>query len=288
MAERNRDLTLWQALVWVYRDQMAQRYLASPADWYLWQIATYGGLDDISRPTVHPDAAKLHAAVTAMPIEQAQLLVHFAEEQSQPHPPTVMPLPYPVRVHHGIGLGDNERWGQMPTARGGRISYMIRWLEQVSWIEPIFKRYGKKLKKVGGRREKHAVEFCPIDWQPGLAYVIANASTHARWVTAMRQLYANLALETFQSIGLLGDGIENDEVVDVREIESGLQRAYDEGWIKREADVDSQEADVTHYRGIDDDGNLDASFYTRKARARLKRGDSVPKLPPESFGCLAS
>jgi hypothetical protein len=282
-----RDMNLWQALVWVYRDQKAHLYLKTPSDWFIWALAIDELVEDMPRATVDPDAAQLHAAVCNLTQDQARLIVHFALEQRQPECPTQMPAPYPVRVHHGIGLGDGERWGQMATARGGRLSYLIRWLEQVAFIEPIMKRYGKRLRQIGQRTTQHPVEFCPIEWQPSLAFVVMLADTHRRWVEAIRRLYADLACETWQSIAIGSDGIENEHIVDVADMAEGLSRARADGWL-RDVDLDQRTIQVTDYRGIDaTSGNAQVHFLTRKmrTRARPKRDSAAgsrPGTPPFS------
>jgi hypothetical protein len=195
IAQHRRDaphcLSLWEILIWTYRDQMAHRYLRKPVDWFLWAIETSAQLDDMPRPMVHQDAAAIHASVMTLDQHSAELIVYFAAEALIPEAPVAIPRPYPTDVDRDRGRDDNERWA-WATIRGKRVDYMVRVADRVTEVEPILEKVGRKTYRVVGHDTvTRPVEYCPLTWQPDPAYVLAQATIHNEWLRAMRGLYAH-------------------------------------------------------------------------------------------------
>lgn len=268
MADRNRDLTLWQVLVWTYRDQMAHRYLEIPGDWGELMVALDAPTDDTPRPQVNADAATLHGEVKMLGARKAAILISTALDMVQPEPPVQMPVPYPARADRTLGMADGERisWGRF---LGQRVDFLIRWLEQITIFEPIKKRFGRRDKVIGYRPSQWQVEFCPVDWRPSHAYVIQKSKFHREWVEAMQALYEAVRGHQWKAITLTGDGIQYPHWVDTKEIEEGERIARLAGMIPQ-VDLDHTQEPVTIFRGVDEEGEIDAEYLTRNVRAKIR------------------
>jgi hypothetical protein len=181
--------SLWELLVWAYRDQRAHWYLARPCDWFLWAVEESAGLDDLPRPPVHVDAAIIHAAVLDLGAEAAELVVFCARQGEPPEPCTTAPVPYPVTPDRRC-----DRWRRAQI--GGRIiDVKISVAETVAVTEPRVEyagRRGKRLTVVGTAARPVDVEYCPLDWQPDPSFVRAVNHQYRVWLDAMRTLHRTL------------------------------------------------------------------------------------------------
>jgi len=206
-ARSTRYLTLWQALVWTYRDQLAHKLLATPWQWFVWALAR--GVTEGPRPSVHVDAALLHAEVLSLGQERARLIAGFAASATVPEVPQEQPMPRPVTASRADGLGEGERWSWEEVA-ARRITVKIRWNESVIERTPILRRVGRnKMRIAGYRRRKIPVEFCPIDWSPHPEWVAAMAQLKAEWRAAIELLAEAVADLEFHEIVVVGS-LETD------------------------------------------------------------------------------
>lgn len=178
--------SLWELLVWAYRDQRAHWYLARPADWFLWAVEESAGLDDLPRSPVHIDAAIVHAAVLELPAEVAEIVVFFARQGETPDPATVEPVPYPTIPDRRC-----DRWKRARI--GGRIvDVKISVAETVAIEEPTVEfagRRGKRLTVTGTTARPVDVEYCPLDWQPDPVWVRSVNHQYWLWRTGMKALH---------------------------------------------------------------------------------------------------
>jgi hypothetical protein len=182
-----RHVTLWELLVWTYRDQKAAMYLHRPADWFMWTLAYAGLVEDMPRPSVHHDAAMIHALVLEQHQNDAELLVMCAHHADRPELPTEQPRPFPVTPDRRDR--DHGEWS-WSVVDGRRIDYAIKVEEVLFHREPVFKRVGRtKTRIVGYRNRKLPIWYCPIDWVPHPVYLEMQTAMFANWTAAMLALF---------------------------------------------------------------------------------------------------
>jgi hypothetical protein len=182
-----RHLTLWELLIWTYRDQKAAHYLRHPMDWFLWALAEGNLVEDMPRPTVHGDAAAIHAHVLDMAKEDAELLTLQAYLGERPEMPTEEPRPFPMTPDRR----DRERADWAWSVIGGeRITYAVRVEEVILHREPIVRNVGRNKRKiVGYRNVKLPVLSCPIEWIPHPVYLEMQVAMCLNWTRAMLALF---------------------------------------------------------------------------------------------------
>lgn len=181
-------MTLWEMLVWTYRDQKAHRLLDTPMAWWEWSVAEIDSdMVGISTPRVDIDAAILHAVVTELPTKQAYIIVHHAALAEKPEPCTAQPMPHPVTRISAVGVRRDDKWGRN-VVDGRRVEHLVRLAEDAVEIVPVLERRGRRMVVVGTRVEKTPVEYCPLDWQPDRSYVEMVNATYAAWTEAMAEL----------------------------------------------------------------------------------------------------
>ena len=106
---------LWELLVWVYRDQLAHRLLANNVAWFEWGVAMSGHVE-AGRPSVHIDAAIVHAEVLQLPRMLQTLIIEAAEAADQPEYTTQVPRLVPV------ANADRSRGGARHAVEGEWVS----------------------------------------------------------------------------------------------------------------------------------------------------------------------
>ncbi len=205
-----RYLTLYEMLLWTYRQQKAHRYLKRPMDWFLWAISTYDLIEDSPRPTVDSDAAVLHAAVVEMSHSDAEIIVYHAATGSIPEVCSAPPAPHPVgRGARNIFEGDDWHWASI---RGRRTEYLTRVSEIIALREPVLRRVGKrKSKVVGYRHTPFECRFCPLDWSPDPRWVELCAGVHRTWLAAMQKLFETVKAVEFNAHVITAIGIDENE-----------------------------------------------------------------------------
>src|ERR1700730_17997909 len=154
-----RQRTLWELLVWTYHDQKAHRYLRTPKDWFLWALADAKLVEDMPRPSVHADAALVHAAGLELDQSAAELVAFFSAENEQPDPPLAVPRPYPTEIDRTEGHGQGSRWSWAKIG-GRRVDYLIRWTDYV--LDPPIEMAS------AGRAatREQTIKLCPVEFCP--------------------------------------------------------------------------------------------------------------------------
>jgi hypothetical protein len=210
-------MTLWEAVIWTYRDQRAHHFLRRPMDWFLWAIADAGLIEDGPRRKVHPDAATLYGEVLELGQERAELIAYHADMAMQPEPPVTMPTPFPTtpdRAGYSLSTKD-QRWS-WAVIDGARQDYLIITHETITLQDKVFERIGRKGMRDTGRTtaKPFAVEYCPVAWLPDMAWVRNEAAMHRDWVLAMAALYDRLEAVRLKdhAIGELGFAAEYIDV----------------------------------------------------------------------------
>jgi hypothetical protein len=196
-------------MVWAYAEQKVHRYLKYPADWFRWSYAVrYEDEGDVERPKVARDAALLHAAVLELDEDSAVLIMSMARDLVQPSPVRSAPVPYMTDPHFATGRSPGER----VVGGGSGPRYVVRLAEEVICMEPILERVGRRKSRVVGHEPvKIAVEYCPLQWDPDPAWVVAAAEIHSRWYTAMHAVMAIVKETPFFDHHITGTGITSDE-----------------------------------------------------------------------------
>ena len=188
------DMTLWQMLVWTYQRQRAHQYLRTEFDWFRFAFDSCEAAgEDTPRPTVHPDAAAIHAAVTSLGFEAATCIVHYVLMGEPPEPFDMFPEPGPIQADRLV-----DRYGR-GMYRGRLVDYRLeivdQWMEQV----PLYMRSRKSTKLMGYTSKMVEVGFCPIEWSPDPAWILAVNGTYSAWRSYMAQLSSALSDVTFRS-----------------------------------------------------------------------------------------
>jgi hypothetical protein len=205
-----RHVTLWELLVWVYRDQKAAMYLHRPQDWFIWALAYAELVEDMPRPTVHPDAAAVHALVLAMDQSDAELVAMCANLAERPELPDAIPYPFPVTPDRRDRTHGEWSWS---VVNGRRVDYAVKVEEVIFEREPIIKRISRtKTRIVGYRNRKTPVWYCPIDWVPHPVYLEMQMVMFANWTDAMIKLYAAVQQVALREHQLTGVGLEHPPI----------------------------------------------------------------------------
>jgi hypothetical protein len=205
-----RHLTLWELLIWTYRDQKAAMYLHRPVDWFLWTLAYAGMVEDMPRPNVHHDAAMVHALVLEQPQHDAELLAMQAHDAERPELPTAEPRPFPVTPDRRDRDHGEWSWG---VVNGRRIDYAIKVEEVLFHREPVFKRVGRtKSRIVGYRNRKVPIWYCPVDWVPSPLYLEMERARFANWTAAMLALFDQAKRLPLKDHALAGVGLDQPPI----------------------------------------------------------------------------
>ncbi len=200
------DVDVAELVRWAYAQQRVHHYLRGARDWYLWAA---GSADMLSNPQdqrpVHHDAALVHEAVLQLdpsppgslgPI--ARLVLQYALIGSPPERIDDEPRPFPLEP-----TGFDHRVGHYFVG-GERRYYSIRIAEVVTLIEDEFRAVGRKknkLRKVGTKRTRWEVEYCPLAWKPDPGQIVIANTQADSWEAAMRSLRYVLrraALKTYR------------------------------------------------------------------------------------------
>src|ERR1700723_3757379 len=206
-----KHLTLWDALIWVYRKQRAHIYLSTGQLCFDWAVASGYLTEDGPRPTVHWDAAMIHAAVSEIGEEHGQ---HMAEAIILPaylrEPPELpdsqpTPMPYEIDGPRKLRAGRAPEYTlvevnpskQRPPMsrpgrgiyRGKRVDILIKTLDFDVSYRPIFERRGRgRMTQVGTEPVWEPREYCPLRWEPDLSWHAASIGTYKAWRTGMMML----------------------------------------------------------------------------------------------------
>lgn len=184
------NLTLWESVVWAYRDQKAHILLRHPYQWFCWAIADARLIEDGPQREVDPDAAAIHGEVLELGKDAAQTIIRAAVMAMQPEAPTLMPMPYPTtpdRAGYSCSAKD-QRWGRAKF-QGLQQQYLVITDDRVAEIETIYETVGKRTRVVGTKAHPISVEYCPLTWLPDLKWVQSEAIEHRDWVLAMVMLW---------------------------------------------------------------------------------------------------
>lgn len=184
MTAEIRSLTLWEMTVWTYRQQRAHRALRTPLQAFEWAHATVYGLTDpdLPRPTVHYDAAMVHAAVLELDERYRSAIIYPAADAQRPTIPTARPVPGPVEVDRS----SREHWSVID---GQRTYYEVLPFRHVTETRQRLKRVGRKLVPNGVDYVRVPVdEYCPVRWSPDPAGHAAEVGAYGRWSAAMYSL----------------------------------------------------------------------------------------------------
>lgn len=188
------DMTLWQMLLWTYQQQRAHQYLHSDFDWFTFAFDSCDAAgDDTPRPVVHNDAAAIHAAVISLGYEAASCIVHYALMGEPPEPFDAFPQPCPPEVDRHVDR--YERHMYMGRLVDVRIDIDDSWTEQV----PMYIKERRVKRLLGYQAQLVEVPFCPIEWMPDPAWIIAMNGTFDAWRGYMVRLTESLSDVPFRS-----------------------------------------------------------------------------------------
>jgi hypothetical protein len=226
-----RGMTLGELLVWTYAEQRAHKYIATPRDAFLWAFDEAGlVLDPRDRRPVHRDAVTVHEAVLR-PIELcgdaghawarsgrkrgradpqrfcrhcaacAWLLIEVALSGGRPERITTEPQPIPIEPSGTLA----ER-GYFINATGRREHYLVRTAETFVIEEAEYAVSGRKrVRRIGTRKVRVEVKYCPIAWLPDPEYIAMCERTADEWEQGMRGLRQRLRQAHFTAHRLVDD-----------------------------------------------------------------------------------
>jgi hypothetical protein len=185
-----RSLTLFELLVWVYRDQRAHKYLRKPQDWWRLLIDSDDLLSpDKHRPQLRRDAVAVHAAVVEL-AELGHPLVHYALQAAPPEPWDHSITPRPV-------YAEADRSGDLygrAMIDGVLTDYKIAVAEHVSEQIPIMRRVSKRRMVLDGwRNEPIDVKYCPIRYEPDPEWIRCVDGIFDTWLGAMQAFASAMA-----------------------------------------------------------------------------------------------
>lgn len=181
-------IDLWSLCVWAYQRQRAHILLKSPYDWFTLYVAAIGMAgEDAPRPSVHRDAAAVHAAVMSLDQDQVERIVFAASFDIRPEAPDAcIPTPQPPAVDRQV-----DRWGWLVRAdTGRRVDYKLAVAERLLVEVPVWEKRGKRYVQAGVERVEQDVLYCPVDWSPDLSWMAFETATYEGWVAAMQALLA--------------------------------------------------------------------------------------------------
>jgi len=172
-----------------------------------------------ARGDLHPDAELVHGAVLERGPIYARLLIEFGRTGILPE--REIPIARPVPFERAIETG--TRGGRPPARRKGEgieswewqegegkpapqdrcgqcdwrdegMLYTIRVAETIIERVPVFVIVGRRRTKISHYETKRVdVEYCPIDWNPDLAWSAATAAVADHFDAALEALRARLA-----------------------------------------------------------------------------------------------
>lgn len=206
-----RRVTLWELLVWTYRDQKAHVVtgrglydLEAAADGEVIQGVSGDGCAVIERiglvggridggphaalnTRLHPDAEAVHDAVLSLAPLLVPLVIQYSCADEQPERSDVQPHPFPTRREKR-----DEKWGRA-VHEGESICYRIAVAERMAVEVPVYDFRGRGRRElVGHELQTVEVLYCPLDWWPSPALVDhANAIADA-FDGAIKMLAVNL------------------------------------------------------------------------------------------------
>lgn len=227
-----RHVTLWQILVWTYREQQAHRYLRSPFDWFIYELSAQEVIEDMPRPAVHADAAAVHRAVCDLGRDDRELVSFYAAIAEMPELPDGEPRPYPMTSEKVSGEDVDEWFAWHEQADGRRLRYLVRVAERIQVRSvPIMRKTGKgkrgKMQVIGFKPVVEEVEFCPLSWEPDPVYLDCMRAIFADWLDAMVRLYAALDGVALKDHALSALGVAAADAEAVYESMVGPSRASD-------------------------------------------------------------
>lgn len=184
-----RHVTVWQLLVWAYRDQRAggtygtaHLYDDEPHSCSTDGVAAMLRLGEVGcfvdggewkglSDRMHPDARTVGWAISHIAgthgLEVARLVAQHAAQGEMPERPTTAPAPFPMAADRQR----DERWGRS-MIHGVRFDYRILVAERVADRTPRMEFRGRGRKVCVGYDVVSApVEYCPIEWWPSVAMV---------------------------------------------------------------------------------------------------------------------
>jgi hypothetical protein len=203
-----RDLTLFEAVVWVYRDQHAHKHLRTTEQWwkFLVDAGEWLGPQDSRRPVVDRDAAAIHGCVLELG-DLGQPVAYYAllAEPPRPWDHSIQPRPRHVDVDRRDDLYCRA------TIDGALTDVKIAIAERVSERVPIFRRVSRRKAVIAGyRHEVTEVQYCPVVYEPAPEWITAVDGIYDTWRTAMAALGRSLASVRLSShtITDLGDYLD--------------------------------------------------------------------------------
>lgn len=225
------SVTLWEFCRWTYRRQRAHVHLKTTMQAATWAYSASVFADaDTPRPTVHWDAAMLHAEVVGLGEPMADAIIWAAEMGERPELPDAAPQPYPVEIdgmrRRRFNPAADEAQTVAPlevapskqhpalerpargTWRGKRVEILVKTAGfEVGW-KPVYRRTTRrKLVQSGQEPYWYPVEYCPLRWEPDPGWYAAAVHAYAAWREAMLALDAALRDAEFREHALVAEEI---------------------------------------------------------------------------------
>lgn len=204
-ARPRRRLSLWDLLVWAYRDQLVggvdgvegldddapMRGCSGDGIAVIERIAHVGCRIDGGawrrlNDRMHVDAVAVAEALRRLEQPIARLLAECARQGEQPEPPAAAPCPFPTVVDSRT----EERFGRA-VIDGRRFEYRIKVAERVVDRTPRWEFRGRGRRViVGYDLVPTDVLFCPLTWWPSAEMVAHQEAVRQAFDTGMEQLAA--------------------------------------------------------------------------------------------------
>lgn len=251
-----RELTLWEMLVWSYRDQRVDdltgrslHAIEAAADGVhrrqrsrdgVARLQEIGALGAYVAGTTgswggsaecHPDAELLHDTVLALGKRNwlgALAIMQHARMGERPERNTAIPVPGPAPP--------NRRTDEYERARiaGRLVDVKVCVAERVREAVPVLDGRGRrKYRIVHGEKvaeaeagPMHEVRYCPLEWNPPLEIIDIENGTLRLFEEAMEQLAAMLAATRFRNHRIadragMASSPQPRRIVENAEIQSG-------------------------------------------------------------------
>lgn len=202
-ARPRRRLSLWDLLVWAYRDQLVggpdgaegldddapMQGCSGDGIAVIGRIARVGCRIDGGEwrglnGRMHVDAIAAAEAVRQLAMPIARLIAECARQGEQPEPPAAAPCPFPTVVDGRT----EERFGRA-VIDGRRFEYRIKVAERVVDRVPVWEHRGRGRRViVGYDLVPTDVLFCPLTWWPSAEMVAHQEAVRQAFDAGMERL----------------------------------------------------------------------------------------------------